>query len=249
MVSYPLGVTDGINERYCSCGEKQTQTIGALGHNEVVDVAVAATCTTDGKTEGKHCGRCSAVLISQTLISSSGHKYNNGEISTQATCNQNGVKTFTCTVNSCRHSYTESYSLPTYTATELYNLSVKYVGEIVTYDKSGAELALGTGFVISSDGKIVTNYHVIDGAHSADITINNKKYTITKVLAYDENIDLAVVKVNATGLTTATICKKPVSVGATVYAIGSSRGLTNTYSQGIITYANTNGLFTYCCSS
>ena len=231
-------VTDGINERYCSCGEKQTQTIGALGHNEVVDVAVAATCTTDGKTEGKHCGRCSAVLISQTLISSSGHKYNNGEISTQATCNQNGVKTFTCTVNSCRHSYTESYSLPTYTATELYNLSVKYVGEIVTYDKSGAELALGTGFVISSDGKIVTNYHVIDGAHSADITINNKKYTITKVLAYDENIDLAVVKVNATGLTTATICKKPVSVGATVYAIGSSRGLTNTYSQGIITYAN-----------
>ena len=57
-------------------------------------------------------------------------------------------------------------------------------------------------------------------------------------MAYDENIDLAVVKVNATGLTTATICKKTVSVGATVYAIGSSRGLTNTYSQGIITYAN-----------
>ena len=231
-------VTDGINERYCSCGEKQTQTIGAIGHNEVIDAAVAATCTTDGKTEGKHCSRCSAVLISQTVVSSSGHKYNNGEIITQATCNQNGVKTFTCTVNSCRHSYTESYSLPTYTATELYNLSVKYVGEIVTYDKSGAELALGTGFVISSDGKIVTNYHVIDGAYSADITINNEKYTITTVLAYDENIDLAVVKVNATGLTPATICKKPVSVGATVYAIGSSRGMTNTYSQGIITYAD-----------
>ena len=231
-------VTDGINERYCSCGEKQTQTIGAIGHNEVIDAAVAATCTADGKTEGKHCSRCSAVLISQTAVSSSGHKYNNGEITTQATCNQNGVKTFTCTVNSCRHSYTESYSLPTYTATELYNLSVKYVGEIVTYDKSGAELGLGTGFVISSDGKIVTNYHVIDGAYSADITINNKKYTITTVLAYDENIDLAVVKVNATDLTPATICKKPVSVGATVYAIGSSRGMTNTYSQGIITYAD-----------
>lgn len=270
---------DGTNERYCSCGEKQTQTVGALGHVEVVDAAVAATCTTDGKTEGKycsrcnetlvaqtavgklghvevvdvavaatctadgktegkHCSRCSTVLVSQTVLSSSGHKYNNGKITTQATCNQSGVKTFTCTVNSCRHSYTENYSLPTYTATELYNISVKYVGEIITYDKSGTELALGTGFVISSDGKIVTNYHVIEGAYSADITINNKKYTITTVLAYDENIDLAVVKVNATGLTAATVCKKPVSAGATVYAIGSSRGMTNTYSQGIITYAD-----------
>jgi serine protease Do len=57
-------------------------------------------------------------------------------------------------------------------------------------------------------------------------------------LAYDETIDLAVVKVNATGLSAATICKKPVSVGATIYAIGSSRGMTNTYSQGIITYAD-----------
>lgn len=230
--------TDGLNERYCSCGEKQTQTIGALGHDEAIDSAIAATCTTNGKTEGKHCSRCSSVLISQTVVSSSGHKYNSGVITTQATCNQSGVKTFTCTVNGCRHSYTETYSLPTYTATELYNLSVKYVGEIVTYDKNGSELALGTGFVISSDGKIVTNYHVIDGAYSAKITINDKKYTIATVLAYDENIDLAVVKVNATGLTAATICKKPVSVGATVYAIGSSRGMTNTYSQGIITYAN-----------
>ncbi len=189
--------TDGINERYCSCGEKQTQ-----------------------------------------IIEASGHKYNNGEITAEATCNQSGVKTFTCTVIGCHHSYTETFSLPTYTTTELYNLSVKYVGEIVTYDKRGAELSLGTGFVISSDGEIVTNYHVIDGAYSADITINNKKYKITTVLAYDENIDLAVVKVDALGLTAATICKKPVSVGTTVYAIGSSRGMTNTYSQGIITYAD-----------
>lgn len=229
--------TDGLNERYCSCGEKQTQTIGALGHDEVIDVAVAATCTTDGKSEGKHCSRCSTILVSQTVVSSPGHKYNNGEITTQATCNQNGIKTFTCLVNSCRHSYTESYSLPTYTATELYNLSVKYVGEIVTYDKSGNQLALGTGFAISSDGKIVTNYHVIDGAYSAEITINNKTYTIAKILAYDENIDLAVLKINASGLDYAKVCKNAVKTGETVYAIGSSKGLTNTFSQGIITQA------------
>ena len=166
------------------------------------------------------------------------HQYNDGEIVTQATCNQSGTKKYTCLDTSCGHSYTESYSLPSYTATELYNQSVKYVGEIVTYDKSGSEYALGTGFVISSDGKIVTNYHVIEDAYSADITINDKKYTIASVLAYDADIDLAVLKIDASGLTAATICKSPVSVGSTVYAIGSSRGMTNTYSQGIITYAD-----------
>ena len=238
QVKQPTCTADGINERYCSCGEKQTQTIAAYNHEEVVDQAISPTCTSDGKTEGTHCERCKAVLTPQTNVPSPGHQYNNGEITTQATCNQNGVKKFTCTVNSCRHSYTESFYLQTYSATELYNLSVKYVGEIVTYDKSGNELALGTGFVVSSDGKIVTNYHVIEGAYSAEISIDGKKYTIVSVLAYDANIDLAVLKVNATGLTAATICKNQVNVGTTVYAIGSSRGLTNTYSQGIVTYAN-----------
>ena len=234
----PTCTDDGTNERYCSCGEKQTQTVSALGHEPAIDAAVDATCTTDGKTEGTHCSKCSTVLLSQTVIPAPGHKYNDGEITTQATCNQSGIKTFMCTVTGCRHSYTENYSLPTYTATELYDLSLKYVGKIVTYDKNGAELAVGTGFVMSSDGKIVTNYHLIKGACSSEITINNQKYTIATVLAYDENIDLAVLKVNATGLTAATICKKPLSVGAAVYAVGSSLTTANTYSQGVITRAN-----------
>lgn len=166
------------------------------------------------------------------------HQYDNGKIITHATCTQNGTKKYTCSDSSCAHSYTESYTLTQYTATELYNQSVKYVGEIVTYDQNGAKYALGTGFVISADGKIVTNYHVIKGAYSADITINDIKYSVISVLAYDPNIDLAILKIDASGLIAATICKLPVGVGSTVYAIGSSRGMTNTYSQGIVTYAN-----------
>ena len=125
-----------------------------------------------------------------------------------------------------------------YSATEIYNQSVKYVGEIITYDKNGNASTLGTGFVISSDGEVLTNYHVIEGAYSADITINDKKYDVSTVLAYDEDIDLAVLKINAENLPCATLCKRSVNAGETVYAIGSSRGLTNTYSQGIVTYSN-----------
>lgn len=127
---------------------------------------------------------------------------------------------------------------PIYSATEIHNQSVKYVGEIITYDKSGNECSLGTGFVYSSDGKIITNYHVIEGAYSASIEINGKTYSIKSVLAYDAYIDLAVLKIDAIGLDTAVISKREVQVGDAIYAIGSSRGMTNTFSQGIVTYSN-----------
>lgn len=129
-------------------------------------------------------------------------------------------------------------STPTYSATEIYNQAINYVGEITTYDKAGNEYALGTGFVYSADGKIVTNYHVIDGAYSATIEINGMHYAIVSVLAYDIMIDLAVLQIRASGLDVAPIAQTPAQVGETVYAIGSSRGMTNTCSQGIVTYAD-----------
>ena len=231
------GKTAGSHCGVCNIVIIAQTTIAASGHTIVTDAAVSPTCTTDGKTEGSHCSVCNTTLVAQTAIKASEHQYDEGSVITPATCINNGTKKFTCTVANCNHSYTESFPLPTYTATEIYNQSIKYVGEIVVYDKKGVELGIGTGFVISSDGKIVTNYHVIEGAYYADITINNTKYTISSVLAYDANIDLAILKINANGLTAATICKNPVQTGETIYAIGSSKGLTNTFSQGIITQA------------
>lgn len=232
------GLTDGTKCTKCGKIVTQQTTIDSLGHIEVTDSAVPATCTTDGKSSGKHCGRCNYTLVAQTTIPASGHKYDDGVIISEATCLSQGIKQYTCTVTTCRHSYTENYSLPTYTATEINNQALNYVGEIITYDKNGAALSLGTGFVMSSDGTIITNYHVIEGAYSAEITINNTKYTISYVLAYDANIDLAILKVNGSGLTAATICKQSAIVGETVYAIGSSKGMTNTFSQGIVTFSN-----------
>ncbi len=216
----------------------EQSSIAAKGHTPVIDPAVAPTCTVDGKTAGSHCKVCNAIIQQATTVEATGHKYNDGEIIKEATCLEEGTKKYTCTVLSCGHTYKDFYSMPTFSATELFNQSIKYVGEIITYDRSGGEIALATGFVISSDGKIVTNYHVIEDAYSATICIDETTYNITHVLAYDSTLDLAILKIDATDMYAANICKKTVNVGETVYAIGSSRGLTNTYSQGIITYAD-----------
>ena len=66
----------GTKERKCSrCDEAETDTIPATGHTEVEDVAVAATCTTAGKTAGSHCSVCKAVIKAQEEIPAAGHSW------------------------------------------------------------------------------------------------------------------------------------------------------------------------------
>ena len=65
---------EGTQTRTCSvCKKVEIQTIEALGHTEVTDKAVAATCTKTGLTEGKHCSVCDAVIKAQEVIPAKGH--------------------------------------------------------------------------------------------------------------------------------------------------------------------------------
>lgn len=127
----------------------------------------------------------------------------------------------------------------TYTASEIYDLSKESVGEITTYDKKGNSVALGTGFVYKSSGVIITNYHVIEEAYSAEINLNESTYDIQYVLSYDKTIDLAILKIDTTNkFACLNISEHEISVGDIVYALGSSKGFTSTFSQGIVTYAD-----------
>ncbi len=128
----------------------------------------------------------------------------------------------------------ESESTDKLSSEKIYELGETCVGEVITYNKNGVELSLGTAFVIDKQGKFVTNYHVIDEAYSAKITLGSTTYVVTKVLAHDVDIDLAVLQVKAYNLTPVTIQKENVIGGMTVYAIGSSEGYTLSFSSGVV---------------
>ncbi len=164
-----------------------------------------------------------------------GHSYKE-TIVKEATCGEDGTIKKVCTV--CKHEITESYALTGYTAVEINAMYESSVCEVVTYDKGDNAMALGSGFVYGADGRILTNYHVIDGAYSIKVNLGGETYRVKFVLAYDKDIDLALLKIDANNLKAVTICSREHSVGEDVYAFGSSKGLTSTFSKGIISYSN-----------
>ena len=137
---------------------------------------------------------------------------------------------------------------PLLTAAEVSEKVSPAVFYIEVYDSHGDATSSGSGFFIASEGVAVTNYHVIDGSYSAKITtIDGEKYTVTNVVAYDEALDVAIIRVSKTaasgkkvsGFSTVTMADSDkIKAGQVVYALGSPVGLQNTISNGIISNVN-----------
>ncbi|MFE3599841.1 S1C family serine protease [Streptomyces sp. NPDC059142] len=100
--------------------------------------------------------------------------------------------------------------------------------------------ATGSGVIISSDGEIVTNNHVISGASSVKVQLSTGKTYTARIVGTDADKDLALIKLEgASGLKTASLGdSSQVEVGDQVVAIGSPEGLTGTVTSGIISALN-----------
>ena len=133
---------------------------------------------------------------------------------------------------------------PKYTSEYSYSVVSKSVVGVVGYADKITDVSdcdtQGTGIIISADGYIITNAHIIDNSKTAYalqiVTSDNKTYN-AGVVAIDTRSDIAVLKADATGLTPATFGKsKDMSIGSTVIAVGNPGGLgyQNSITKGII---------------
>jgi serine protease Do len=94
---------------------------------------------------------------------------------------------------------------------------------------------VGSGFILSSDGLIMTNAHVVEGADEVLVTLTDKREFKAKIVGADKRSDVAVVKIEATGLPAVKVGDvSRLRVGEWVMAIGSPFGLENTVTAGIV---------------
>lgn len=107
----PDCITEGSRSIHCQDCEaiKDSEVLAALGHVEVIDEGIDATCTDKGLTEGKHCNVCKEILVKQETIEATGHHYK--QIVTDATCTEIGYTTHKC--YDCDDSYITDEINPT----------------------------------------------------------------------------------------------------------------------------------------
>jgi len=102
-------------------------------------------------------------------------------------------------------------------------------------DETPQRRGVGSGFILSADGYVMTNAHVVDGADELLVTLTDKRELKARVIGADARTDVAVVKIEATGLPAVKIGDaNRLKVGEWVMAIGSPFGLENTVTAGIV---------------
>ncbi len=102
-------------------------------------------------------------------------------------------------------------------------------------DEEPQQRGVGSGFVLSADGYIMTNAHVVDGADELLVTLTDKREFKARIIGTDKRTDVALVKIEATGLPFVKIGDSTkVKVGEWVMAIGSPFGLENSVTAGIV---------------
>ncbi len=106
------------------------------------------------------------------------------------------------------------------------------------------ETSLGSGVIISKDGYIITNDHVVNGADEIKVTLaSGKKEYTAKVVGHDPRTDVAVLKIDAQDLPSATLGNSDkIEVGDIVLAIGSPFGLSQTVTMGIVSAKGRGGM-------
>ena len=112
-------------------------------------------------------------------------------------------------------------------------------GNIPNHPQKRKEFALGSGVILTKDGYIVTNYHLVSGAEKITVKLHDGRKFKAKLIGSDPKTDLAVIKIDAKNLHPITIANSDkVKVGDIVLAVGNPFGLGETVTEGIVSAKN-----------
>lgn len=136
---------------------------------------------------------------------------------------------------------------PAYTTDELTNIAVykRALPSVVNVTSSALSFDFfygvvpqqgqGSGFILTKDGRVLTNYHVIQNAQQVEVTLSDKHKYPAQIILQDKAHDLALLQIKANSLTPAVLSEsKNLQVGQNVFAIGNPFGLNGTMTTGII---------------
>lgn len=117
------------------------------------------------------------------------------------------------------------------------------VAHLSVRDEKGEEESSGSGFVISRDGRLATNYHVIDGATDmVAVFPDDREVKVSGVWTYDKLVDIAVLQLEPGEYEPLELAAEPAREGEAIAVIGSPLGLSNSISTGIVSAVRDRGL-------
>ena len=119
----------------------------------------------------------------------------------------------------------------------------QFFGDVPDQEREHKEEGLGSGVIISSDGYILTNNHVVEGADELKVGLTDDREFIAKVIGTDPKTDVAVIKIEADHLPTVTLADSDkLRVGDVVFAVGNPLGVGLTVTMGIVSAKGRNQL-------
>lgn len=133
---------------------------------------------------------------------------------------------------------------PGFQWSDLVTASRGSVVELNAQDGLGRKRGQGSGFLVSADGRVVTNHHVIDGAaRIIAVMANGDQRKVEGILATDQEKDIAIIKLEGTGFQALALGESgPIKPGDEIAVIGSPRGYSGTLSTGIVSAVREKGL-------
>ena len=111
----------------------------------------------------------------------------------------------------------------------------QFFGDLPDQERESKQEGLGSGVIVTADGYVLTNNHVVEGADELKITLADDRDFIAKVVGRDPKTDIAVLKIDGTDLPTVTLADSDkLRVGDVVFAVGNPLGVGQTVTMGII---------------